>query len=155
MLRAKDVMTPFPVTVEAQTPLREAAALLLQHRWLVLPVVDGAGRLIGILSETDLLVLAESPHLLEQEAATSRFWALGSGQEAERHLQRARSRTVGEVMTPHPSVIAPDLPTDRIAEIMADQGVHLLPVVEGDTDRLLGVVTRTDLLRAWWEGRLS
>ena len=133
--------------------LRSAVQALADADMVALPVTDETGRLVGFLDEEDLLVLAEDPHLVEQEAALSRFWPLGGGQRAPEHLRLIRARQVSEVMRHHPPVVHPSARCEHAAEVMADHHAGVLAVVDDD-GRLVGVLTRRALLQAWWAGRL-
>ena len=132
--------------------LRSAVQALADADMVALPVTDETGRLVGFLDEEDLLVLAEDPHLVEQEAELSRFWPLGGGRRAREHLRLIHARQVSEVMRHHPPVIHPSARCEHAAEVMADHHLSVLAVV--DEGHLAGVLTRRALLQAWWAGRL-
>jgi CBS domain-containing protein len=141
-----------PAPLRPDTALRSAVQALADADVVALPVTDETGRLVGILDEEDLLVLAEDPHLVEQEAELSRFWPLGGGRGAREHLRLIHARQVSEVMRHHPPVIHPSARCEHAAEVMADHHLSVLAVV--DEGRLVGVLTRRALLQAWWAGRL-
>jgi CBS domain-containing protein len=120
-----DVMTPLDVIYDAteSTSVADAAAILRAHRFTALPVVDEASRVIGIVSEADLI-----PDRL-------------SGRRTP------PPRTVGQAMTPDPVCVPDDTPVAKAARTMVAHGLRLLPVIGAD-DRLVGVVSRGDVLRA-------
>jgi len=127
--KIRDLMTPDPVTVEAGTDFKTCVELLRSHRIGSLPVVAG-DRLLGILSESDLLRREES----RTPAAGSR-------------VRRPRpARSAGEAMTAPALTVGPEASLPEAARLMHSQHVHQLPVCD-PSGRLLGIVTRTDLLR--------
>ena len=147
-----ELMVAPPAALRPDAALRSAVQALADADMVALPVTDETGRLVGILDEEDLLVLAEDPHLVEQEAELSRFWPLGGGRCAREHLRLIHARQVSEVMRHHPPVIHPSARCEHAAEVMADQHLSVLAVV--DEGHLVGVLTRRALLQAWWAGRL-
>lgn len=136
-----DVMHREVYTVRPGTPLDEAVALLLGKDYRALPVVDESRRVVGILTDGDLLHKAG---LL----ATSAQRELTQAELAE-ELQRLRQagRTVGQVMTPDPVTISSDTSVSAAISLMAERDVKRLPVVDG-AGHLVGIVSRIDVLRA-------
>ena len=147
-----ELMLAPPAPLRPDATLRNAVQALADADLVALPVTDETGRLVGLLDEEDLLVLAEDPHLVEQEAELSRFWPLRGGRRAREHLRLIHARQVSEVMRRHPPVIHPSARCEHAAEVMADQHLSVLAVV--DEGHLVGVLTRRALLQAWWAGRL-
>jgi CBS domain-containing protein len=148
-----ELMAPTPITIHPGDGLRDAVGVLVGAGSVALPVTDDSGRLVGLLDEEDLLVLAEDPHLVEQAAETARFWPLAGGRRAVKHLQVIQAKHVSEVMRHHPPAVHVSARCEHAAEVMADHRVGVLPVIENE-GRLVGLLTRTALLRAWWAGRL-
>ena len=147
-----ELMVAPPAPLRPDAALRSAVQALADADMVALPVTDETGRLVGILDEEDLLVLAEDPHLVEQEAELSRSWLLGGGRCAREHLRLIHARQVSEVMRHHPPVVHPSARCEHAAEVMADHHLSVLAVV--DEGHLVGVLTRRALLQAWWAGRL-
>lgn len=148
-----ELMAPPPEAVHPDSELRDAVAVLVAAGLVALPVTDDSGRLVGLLDEEDLLVLAEDPHLVEQEAATARFWPLAGGRHAVEHLRVIQAKRVSEVMRHHPPAVHVSARCEYAAEVMADHHAGVLPVVN-DEGQLVGVLTRQELLQAWWAGLL-
>jgi CBS domain-containing protein len=120
---ARDVMTADDlVTVTGTTSTEQATELLLHHRFTALPVVDDGGRLVGIVSEADLIrdPLAGRPG--------------------------PRPRTVAAAMTTDVLTLQPDAALSDLARALSEGGLRVVPIVD-DGRRLLGVVSRGDLLR--------
>jgi CBS domain-containing protein len=142
----RDIMTPEPVTVSSAMTVTAAARLMVDGRIGALPVVDD-GELTGLVTEGDLImkdIRLEYPtyiHLLDgfimYPPSTSRF---------ERELKKAVAATVGDVMTAEPFTVQADASVEDVATLLVDRDVSRLPVLDGD--ELVGIVTKSDVLRA-------
>ena len=141
-MKIRDLMTTEVLTVSPDTPLKAAAALLATHGISGLPVCDEDGRVLGIVSEGDILFKEQGPR-------DRRGGALGWFVDGSRFQDtvKASARTAGEAMTSPAITITPERPAAAAAQIMLDQGVHRLPVVRDGV--LVGIVTRADLVRAF------
>ena len=142
-MRAYQIMTPRLTTVQADTPIAAAAELMLTKRISGLPVVDAAGKLVGIVSEGDFLRRGEIG-TRRRRSAWLEFFASPGKLAAE--FVRQEGRTVKDVMTKDPVTITEDVTLENIVQIMEQNGIKRLPVLRGDT--LIGIVTRANLLQA-------
>ena len=142
-MKVSDVMTREVVSIAPEASVMEAVRLMLQHKISGLPVLDGAGRLQGILTEGDFLRRVETG----TERKRSRFveFLLGPGRLAEDYVH-ASGRKVDEVMTPEPRTVGEDEPLEKVVHLMERYRVKRLPVVRGD--KVVGIVTRQNLMRA-------
>jgi CBS domain-containing protein len=140
-MRAHQVMNRQVVTVTPETSVVDAADIMLRQRISGLPVVDGTGRLVGVVSEGDFIRRAA----IGTEKERGRWLALLTGAD-DADTARAHGRTVGEIMTATPLTIVEDTPLAEVAHMMEAHGIKRLPVLHGD--RLVGIVTRSDLLQA-------
>jgi CBS domain-containing protein len=143
-MRAHQIMTRKLATVKADTLILEAANLMLQHHISGLPVVDDTGRLVGIVSEGDFMRRIE----IGTQGPRIRWldFLMGAGKSAVDFV-REHGRKVGEIMTrDNLFTVTEDMPLEDLVRLMERQNVKRLPVVRGDT--LVGIVTRSDLLRA-------
>ncbi len=141
-LRAKDVMTTPVYTVGPDTPIPEVARLLVERHISGVPVVDEAGRLVGIVTEADLLPKEAGPAGLPLAALFE-----PDAPEVREHLRRYRGRLVREVMTREVVTATEDTPAQQLAVLMLRKQVNRIPIVRGD--RVVGIVTRNDLLRVF------
>jgi CBS domain-containing protein len=143
-MRVHQIMTRKVITVKADTAILNAANLMLQHHISGLPVVDVAGKLIGIVSESDFICRGE----IGTETPRIRWldFLMGAGKSASDFV-REHGRKVGEIMTRDGlRTAAEDMRLEELVQLMERQNIKRVPVVRGET--LVGVVTRSDLLRA-------
>jgi CBS domain-containing protein len=138
-MRVRDVMTQDVATVAPDTDLRDLAALLVQKRISGVPVVEG-GRVVGVVSERDILFKERSSTGLSRGVLG---WLMDEGDLT----LKIDARTAREAMTSPPLTIGPARGVADAAAIMLDENVSRLPVV--DHGRLVGIVTRHDLVRAF------
>ena len=140
-----DIMSGDVVTVEFATDLAVAWSLLRGNRVQVLPVIDRARRVIGIVTKTDFLRYAESQ---EYGSLGNRLRAL---LRRTQHTHSDKAEVVGQVMTRHVKTAAAQLPIVQLVSLMADGGVHQVPVVDAN-DKLVGMVTQSDMVAALYAG---
>ena len=142
-MRAHQIMSRPVITVTPETTIVEAANAMLQRHVSGLPVVDAAGRLVGIVSEGDFIRRGE----IGTQRKRGRFlqFILGPGQAAIDFV-REHGRKVAEVMTPDPFTIGKDTSLEEIVALMEKKHVKRLPVMQGD--RVVGIVSRANLLQA-------
>ena len=134
-----DLMTRRPRTASPDTPLRDAAREMVRSGVAALPVVDGAGQVIGMLSERELMRHFLSVYLQGTPQGAREGHAPAGAAAA------ARGRTVRDVMTRQVLCVAPDQPLAEVASLMTNKDVDRVPVVrEG---RLVGFLTRGDIVR--------
>jgi CBS domain-containing protein len=142
---ASDIMTTPVKTVPAEATLQEAAALLMTHNISGAPVVDESGKMVGIVSEADLLSEARRRSALPHIAPFGLF--VVPEDALKRIYHGGATLLVEEVMSRKVIVSPPDLPIEKVGELMTRNRVNRLPVVD-EEDHLLGIITREDLLRA-------
>ena len=140
-MKASDVMTSPVKTVGPRDTIRTAIETMLAAHVSGLPVVDGEGRLVGVLSQGDLLRRVE----LGTEKQRSRWieFLVGPGRSASDYVQ-THGRYIEEVMTADPIVVEADTPLEEVVGIMERRRIKRVPVVRDG--RLIGIVTRSDLL---------
>jgi CBS domain-containing protein len=142
-MEAKDIMTAEVATVGPDASVRDIAALLLERRISATPVVDGAGKLLGIVSEGDLM--------RRQDIGTAgrRSWWLDlitSSESRAAEYVKSHGVTANDVMSRDIVTVAPDTSIGKIAETLERHHIKRVPVVDGG--KLVGIVSRADLLRA-------
>lgn len=142
-----DVMTRDPITARPDTPLNEVIKTLAEKRISGLPVVNEAGKLVGVISETDLMWresgVTPPPYIMLLDSVIY----LENPARYERELHKALGATVKDVMTDrHVVTIAPDKSLRDAAQLMHERGVHRLPVLDAE-ERVIGILTRGDIVR--------
>jgi CBS domain-containing protein len=143
LMRADQMMSRQVITIGVNATLVDAIKTMLNHRVSALPVVDQAGKLVGILSKSDFLRRAE----IGTERKRGRLLTFLAGPDKVAFdFKREHGRKVGEIMTPNPLTITEDTPVDEIAQIMESRRVRRLPVLNGD--KIVGIVTHSDFLPA-------
>jgi CBS domain-containing protein len=142
-MNAADMMTAPVVTIGPEASVRDAAWMMLTHRISAVPVLDRQGRLIGILSEGDLLRRAETG--TERRRSWWGMFGLGSAELAAEFV-KTHGRKVADVMTRDVVTGHEDTPAHEIAHLMETHGIKRVPIVEDG--KLLGIVSRADFLTA-------
>ncbi|MFE0642438.1 CBS domain-containing protein [Streptomyces sp. NPDC058877] len=136
--RIDRLMTREVVSVRGDTPFKEVVRTLSQHRVTAVPVLDGKGRVVGVVSEGDLL-----RKTADQAAAPDGLPAVPDLEAWER--AKAEGTRAEELMSAPAVCARPDWTAAEAARLMEVQGVKRLVVVD-DEDRLVGIVSRRDLL---------
>jgi len=144
MTTVRDVMTTTVLAVRPETPLKEVARLLVERRISGLPVVDDEDRVVGVVSEADLLVKEQGPDAVPRGTLDRLF---GESGQTRQLRAKAEARTAGEAMTAPAITIDGGASVHRAAAQMIERRVNRLPVV--DAGRLVGIVTRADLVRSF------
>jgi CBS domain-containing protein len=142
-MQAADIMTAHPISVTPEATIAEAARLMLQHHISGLPVTDGAGAVVGMLTEGDLLRRAETG--TERHRARWLELLLGPGRLARDYVE-THARKVGEAMSGDVLAVAPGDALETVVELMQKRRVKRLPVIEDG--KLVGIVSRADLVHA-------
>jgi CBS domain-containing protein len=137
----KDLMTPQVVTVGPAAPFKKIAARLAEHRVSAVPVVDDDGRVLGVVSEADLLLKEE---FTDPDQDIPLFWT------KRRRLERGKAAgtTARDLMSVALVSISPDATVAEAARRMHAAGVKRLPVVD-EQGGLVGIVSRGDLLKVF------
>lgn len=142
-MKALDVMTSKVVTVSPDTSVSEVAELFLRYRISAVPVVDGDKRVLGMVSEGDLL------HRAETDTELRRPWWLSliaDASERAHDYVKSHGRHAADVMTSKVVTIAEDTPLAEIARLLEERRIKRVPVTRNG--KLVGIVSRADLVRA-------
>jgi CBS domain-containing protein len=140
-MRVDQLMTRAVKTVAPGAPLKQVAAILVENRISGLPVCDVDGRVLGVVSEADIL--------LKERGVEPRGGALGwlVGPPEHGAVAKAQARSAADAMTSPAVTISPFRSAQEAARLMLDHGINRLPVVKAG--RLVGIITRADLVRAF------
>jgi CBS domain-containing protein len=142
-MKAHEIMLRHVITATPEMAIDDAVNLMISHRISGLPVVDATGRVVGMLSERDLLRRAELGTELKTPAW--RAWLAGAGRAARDYV-RTHARRVDEIMTAPAISITPDTGLSEVVAVMESRRIRRLPVLRDG--KLVGIITRSDLVRA-------
>lgn len=142
-MRAHQIMTKDVVTVTPHTSIEDAAKIMLQTHISGLPVLDDAGKLVGIVSESDFLRRSEIGTGRKRPAWLQ--FLVGPGRAATDFVHE-RGRKVEDVMTEDPITVDEETPLEDLVRLMEKNGIKRLPVMSGN--KIKGIVTRSNLLQA-------
>ena len=141
-MNASDVMTRDILSVRPDATVAEAIRTMLDNRISGLPVIDEAGRLVGILTEGDLLRRSETG--TERQRARWLEILMGPGRLAGEYV-RTHGRRVEGIMTRDLVSVTPDTPLREVVELMERRRIKRVPVLDGDVP--VGILSRADLIR--------
>ena len=149
-MKARDLMTSPALTIAPDATVEDAVRLMIDRKLSGLPVVDAQGRLVGMVTEGDLLRRGE----LGTERKRARWieFLFGAGASAVDYA-RAHGRRIHEVMTDQPVAIAEDAELPEIVDLMEKRHIKRLPVTREGA--IVGIVARADLIRGLAQKRLA
>lgn len=146
MLKARDIMTTRVHTVTEETGVDELARLFGETGVDTMPVVDANEKLLGIISQTDLVEMDKPLHIPTVVTIFDWVLYLESEKNFREEVDRITARKVGELCTREVVTCTPETPVSEIAALMVEEKVHLLPVLEDG--KVVGVVARLDIIRS-------
>jgi CBS domain-containing protein len=145
MLSVKDIMTKDVITVSPEMEIAHAARLLLEKRINGVPVVDGTGKLVGILCQSDLVAQQKKFPIPSLFTILDGVISFTSTKSLEAEIQKITAATVADAMTPDPVTVGPETSIEEVGSIMVDRKFYTLPVV--DAGELVGIVGKEDVLK--------
>jgi CBS domain-containing protein len=143
VMNASDVMVRDVVTVGPDATVQDVTRLLLKHRISALPVVDTSGKLLGIVSEGDLL------HRTEADTQRRHSWWLtvfSSRESLAEEFVKSHSRRVSDIMTRKVVTAPPETSLRDIAALLEKNGIKRVPIVKDG--KIAGIVSRANLIQA-------
>ncbi len=145
-LKVREIMTAPVITVKPDTTVRELADILAQNKISGVPVVDAQDRVVGMVSEADIILQDADLHFPYYIQFLESVIYLQSVHKFEERFRKAFGSKVSEIMTEDVVSVTADESVRDVATLMADRDVNRLPVTENG--RLVGIVTRGDIVRA-------
>jgi CBS domain-containing protein len=142
-MKARDVMTQYVTSVGPNDSLSRAVRIMLQNEISGLPVIDTFGRLVGMITEGDLLRRAETT-TRRRRARWIEFF-VSPGRLAEEYAH-SHGRKVSELMTADPISVTEETPLEEVVTLMEKRRIKRVPVMRGD--QVIGIVSRANLLHA-------
>ncbi|PSB21310.1 CBS domain-containing protein [Phormidesmis priestleyi ULC007] len=147
-----DVMTRDPITVRPETSITEVIQALAERKISGLPVVDETGKLIGVISETDLMWQETGVTPPAYIMILDSVIYLENPTRYQKDLHKALGQTVGEVMSRDPISTTADKSLPDAARVMHDRNIRRLPVLDS-AGQVVGILTRGDIVRAMAAGQ--
>lgn len=142
-MKARDIMVAPVITAKPNTLIKNVAETLIHHRISALPVVDDTGRLVGIISEGDLLHRAEAG--TEKRPSWWLRAFIGTDVLASEYV-KAHARKVADVMTREVVTASPETPLHKVAALLGKYSIKRVPIVENG--QLVGIISRANLVQA-------
>ena len=144
MLKAKDIMTKEVITVKPETTIEELARLLMKQQISGAPVVDDKGKIVGIVTENDLISKNSRLHIPTILRLFDAYIPLGTS-KMESDIRKMAASTVEDICTKEIITVDEEASVEYIATIMTEKRIHILPVVrEG---KLVGIIGKKDLIK--------
>ncbi|GAB4513694.1 MAG: CBS domain-containing protein [Anaerolineae bacterium] len=144
-MKVSEIMTTEVHTVRPDTPVQEIVRIFRDHAISGVPVVDEKGNLVGIVTEMDLIRRHARPHAPIYFPVLDALIPIRPERSYWETVRRILATTAGDLMTSPVQTVTPDTDVADLAALMVDRGVNPVPVLDGG--RLVGIVSRTDLLR--------
>ncbi|GAB4389652.1 MAG: CBS domain-containing protein [Thermodesulfovibrionales bacterium] len=145
MLKAVDIMRKDVVTVPPEMTVEELGRLFMERNISGAPVVDPEGRVVGIVTENDLISRNKRLHIPTVLRIFDAMIPVDDSREVEKEIKRMSSTTVMDICTRDVITIGEDTTLDEIATLMSEKKVHLLPVVMAG--KVVGIVGKHEVIK--------
>ncbi|MDQ6965222.1 MAG: CBS domain-containing protein [Mariprofundales bacterium] len=146
MKRAADIMNSNPPHCDAESSITTLISRFAEEGISGILVVDDEQRLLGVITESDLVDRQASLHIPTALAVFDMVIPLGESR-FEREVERLNAMTASDLLESRPVTISPDTPLEEIASLMEQSHIHHLPVVD-QTNTIVGMVSKRELIRA-------
>ena len=146
MLKAKDIMTKDVITVKPDTTIEEFARTLMRDQISGAPVVDDKGKVVGIVTENDLISKNSRLHIPTILRLFDAYIPLGTSR-LETDIKRMTANTVKEICTKEVITIDSESSLEYIATLITERKIHLLPVLK--EGKLVGIIGKKDLIKGF------
>lgn len=145
MLTSKDIMTSPVITVKKETSVKELARILNTNSISGAVVVNDHDKVIGIVTESDLIFQNKKLHIPSVVAILDAYFFLENPDKMEQEIQKMAGATVGDIYSKDPITVQEDTTIAEIATIMSERHVHTLPVLKDNV--LVGVIGKKDIIK--------
>ena len=145
-MKAKDIMTRDVITVHPETSVEEVGRLFIERHISGAPVIDEAGHLYGIITESDLINRERPFHIPTIVQILDAIIPLTRYSQIEKEIEQAASMFVGQICTREVITVDEETTVQELAEIMTVQKKHLIPVVK--EGKIAGIIAKRDIIRA-------
>jgi CBS domain-containing protein len=140
-----DLMTTQVISVQSDTPVSQIARLMSTHHISGLPVVDAGNRVLGVVTELDMMVRNTRFKLPNFIFIFDMMIPLETKKHYRERLTHVLGTTAREIMSAPAFTISPDASIEDLAELMVERRINPIPVVKDD--RLVGIISRSDIVR--------
>jgi len=145
-MKVKEIMTSPVFTVTPDTPVAQIARLLCEKHISGVPVVDDTGKIVGIVTEIDLIKRHARVHFPIYLPFLDSLIFLESPRRYQEDVRRALGTTAQELMTQPVNTATPDTDIEKIATLMVDERINPIPILDAK-GALVGIVSHTDIVR--------
>lgn len=145
MKKAKDIMNSEVVTVTPETTVKELARLFSYRQISGAPVVDKTGKVISVVTESDLIDQTKKVHIPTVVTILDSVFYLENPDKMEKEMKKIAGYVVKDICSDNLITVEGETPLDEIATIMAEKNVHTLPVLSDG--KLIGVIGKKDIIR--------
>ena len=145
MLTARDIMNSEVITITDESTVKELARILTIHKISGVPVINDQGKLVGVVTESDLIYQTKKVHIPTVITILDSVFYLENPDRIGDEMKKMAGTKVKDILTSKPVTVTENTPLDEIATIMAEKNMHTLPVV--NKDGLVGVIGKKDIIR--------
>jgi CBS-domain-containing membrane protein len=145
MHTAKEIMTREVIAVGPEMEVIELANLFWEKRISGAPVVDQAGKLLGVVTESDLIDQSKNVHIPKVITILDSMIFLENPAKLDKEIKKMTGTRVKDIYSDKVVTVSEDTPMSEIATIMSDRSLHTLPVIDGE--KLVGVIGKGDIIR--------
>jgi len=145
MLTARDIMNREVITITEESTIKELARILAIHQISGVPVINDKGKLVGVVTESDLIYQTKKVHIPTVVTILDSVFYLENPDKMGDEMKKMAGTKVKDILTSSPVTVTEDTPLDEIATIMAEKNMHTLPVV--NMNALVGVIGKKDIIR--------
>lgn len=153
-MQVRDIMTERVITLSEDMGIVDAAKILMENHINGAPVLDGEGRLVGILCRDDLISQQKKLPVPSYFIVLDGVIPLISPKHLEREVDKIAATSVKHAMTARPITVTPETSIEDVAALMVDKKIHTIPVLDS-LGRLVGIVGKEDVLRTVIPGYVS
>ncbi|MCG8539602.1 MAG: CBS domain-containing protein [Clostridia bacterium] len=145
-MKAKDIMTRNVIFVKEEDKVEDLVKILLDNRISGVPVVDDGHRVVGIVSEGDLIYPEKSLHLPAFIPVLDGIVFLESFKKLEKEIKKMTAYQVKDVMIKEVIKVKEDMEVEEVVNVLINKNINRVPVVN-EEDKLVGIITRSNILR--------
>lgn len=145
-MKAMEIMTKDVITVTPEATVKEIVKLVVEHKISGVPVVDAAGKLVGIVTEGDLLHKEVAPRLPDVINILGAIIYFHGVKRYHEDFKKLMAGTAQELMTAEVITVGPEADADAVGELMISRNIKRVPVINAE-GKLLGIISRADIVK--------